>query len=132
MMDQVRIRDGRNVALMPETVDTVDVLKRVMHDHNVNQQEFALESGVSYVTVNRWLNRRTKLTEKRLAAVLEAIGVPPESYGLDVRKLPRATTPDMLNDLLAEIRAKDEQSRFRHEEVMAQLRVLEGAIRARR
>jgi transcriptional regulator with XRE-family HTH domain len=132
MMQRSLSANVDNVVLMPETLDTVDVLKRVMDDHNVNQSEFALEAGVSYVTVNRWLNRRSKLTEKRLAAVLSAIGVAPEAYGLDVRKLPRAGTADLLVAIQAELESAEERARLRHDETMQALRDLVVEIKARR
>ena len=112
------------VALMPKTLDPVDVLKRVMDDHNVNQSELALEAGISNVTVNRWLNRRTELTEKKLLSVLRTIGVAPEAYGLAVRKLPRAGTTELLAVVLEEIAASDERARARHEAVMVELRLI--------
>lgn len=132
MMDQCISRGAHNVAPMPKTADPVDVLKRVLDDHNVNQSEFALESGVSYVTLNRWLNRRTVLTEKKLVAVLVAVGIDPVKYGLDARKLPRQTTADMVGQVLAEMAAMEERSRLRHDEVMKALGDVLITVRAQR
>ena len=122
MMDQCLSGRDDTVAHMPRTVDTVDVLKRVMTDHNVNQSEFALEAGVSYVTVNRWLNRRTELTEKKLAAVLREIGIEPASYGLQGRKLPRLTDAERIDRLFQELAAMEERARLRHDELLKVLR----------
>lgn len=73
---------------MPRTLDTVAILEAVLRDHGVSQSVFADEIGVNAATVNRWMNRRTGLTEARLADALHAAGIDPASYGLKPVGLP--------------------------------------------
>lgn len=43
-----------------EAVQIADLVRETRHDLGLTQEEFALKLGVSYQSVNRWENGRTK------------------------------------------------------------------------
>ena len=100
----------RVATVLPEMAeDTVEILQRVMREYSLNQSELASEIRMSNVTVNRWLQRRATLSERRLRDVLERMGVDPSAYGLTGSKLPRLTADEKLDKLLGEVASLHEK-----------------------
>ena len=66
---------------MDTSIEPTMIVRQVMRDYNWTQEEFAARARVSFGTVNRWLNGRTALSERRLLSALANAKVDPTRYG---------------------------------------------------
>jgi transcriptional regulator with XRE-family HTH domain len=82
-----------------ESTDPVDVLARILREFEMSQGDFAAATRVSPVTVNRWLNRRTALTERKLDDALERAGIDGAEYGLRRGKRLRPSIDQRLDSI---------------------------------
>ena len=87
---------------MSTNVDTVEVLTSYLNVNGLQQNELAERLGVDPKTVNRWVNRHTNLTERKLRRVFKQLHVDGEEYGLP----DPVPSPDVLPDDMAEVKAR--------------------------
>lgn len=95
----------------------------------MSQEEAASALGVRLGTYGSWERGTHVPRREALDRIVEVFGVPPASLGLDTPRGWELVPADWIRDQIA---AQEERARVRHEEVLAQLRVLEGIGRAAR
>lgn len=58
----------------------------------MTQEEFARANDVGIATVNRWVNGKVNVSERKLARAIRAVGADPLDYGVDVARGMAATS----------------------------------------
>ena len=72
----------RTLSYMAGSIDASETLRRLLSDTGMTQEEFARANDVGVVTVNRWVNGRVRVPERKLAKAISAVGADPADYGI--------------------------------------------------
>lgn len=72
----------RTLPNMAGSIDASETLRRLLADTGMTQEEFARANEVGVVTVNRWVNGRVRVPERKLAKAIAAVGADPADYGI--------------------------------------------------
>lgn len=73
---------------MSRTIDASTVLRRLLDDLDLTQEQFARANDMGIATANRWVNGKVLVTERKLAKAITNAGGDPAAYGIDAPASP--------------------------------------------
>lgn len=109
-----------NLRFVIRSVDASTPLRRLLADFGMTQEEFARANDMGVVTVNRWVNGKVNVNERKLAKAIAAVGANPADYGVDTPRAPQMAMPASDQPPAWAI-AAEERALQRHKEVMEEL-----------
>lgn len=69
---------------MSRAIDASTALRQLLEDHDLTQEQFARANEMGIATVNRWVNGKVRVSERKLARAIAAVGIDPADYGIEV------------------------------------------------
>ena len=85
---------------MSRTIDASTALRQLLDDMDLTQEQFARANDMGIATVNRWVNGKVRVKERKLAKAFSAVGADPRDYGINEHAPSRAQVSTRVPDSL--------------------------------